>query len=73
MSFDDAGAPEQRQAGDDRVEPLQESFALALGDLLGEGSDVAHLILNDFGNAVDAITADLPLLKLLERMAVEQD
>ncbi|MFB7337503.1 hypothetical protein ACFC00_38725 [Streptomyces adustus] len=30
------------------------------------------LILNDFGNAVDAVAADLPLLKLRARMAVEQ-
>ncbi|MGW3661158.1 methylamine utilization protein MauJ [Streptomyces sp. NPDC005151] len=59
-----------------RVEALTTAGIDTAKHLYAIRNGLAHgkkdLILNDFGNAVDAVAADLPLLKLLARIAVEQ-
>ncbi|MGP3737590.1 methylamine utilization protein MauJ (plasmid) [Streptomyces sp. GDS52] len=59
-----------------RLEALRTAGIDTARHLYAIRNGLAHgkqdLILNDFGNAVDAVAADLPLLKLLARIAVEQ-
>ncbi|MEU3620407.1 methylamine utilization protein MauJ [Streptomyces sp. NPDC006872] len=59
-----------------RVEALTTAGVDIAKHLYAIRNGLAHgkkdLILNDFGNTVDAVAADLPLLKLLARIAVEQ-
>ncbi|MGX1548294.1 hypothetical protein [Streptomyces adustus] len=59
-----------------RVEALTTAGIDIARHLYAIRNGLAHgkqdLILNNLGNAVDAVAADLPLLKLLARMAVEQ-
>ncbi|MFD5620520.1 methylamine utilization protein MauJ [Streptomyces yangpuensis] len=64
-----------RERATGRIEALRTADIDVAAHLYSIRNGLAHgkkdLILNDFGSTVDAVAADLPLVKLLARLAIE--